>query len=269
MSCDRGKSALIRLSTQLLYFMDYKIHEYSPEELYENKARLFEQLMAEWNNMSANEQEKYSKKVQFTNAGEKAKQRKDESTLETLYETAVEKHNNRQQSIIEERGERQESFEEIKQAEIIKEHQNSKHARFLEEQKQEHQILNQEFSEKETNSQEPPLKNKKSKIIQEPKDYQANVNITEKNENIQEKNEIREQKDNLGNRRSNAGRKRSQKETVEKIKSKRGSVRKRALSLSKQIQLQQHNNQKHFFVDETLSLRQLKDQIKILLNQNE
>ncbi|CAK71864.1 unnamed protein product (macronuclear) [Paramecium tetraurelia] len=249
--------------------MDYKIHEYSPEELYENKARLFEQLMAEWNNMSANEQEKYNKKVQFTNAGEKAKQRKDESTLETLYETAVEKHHNIQQSIIEEKCEKQTSFEEIKSAEIIKEQQNNNAARFLEEQKQEFKTLNQEFSEKETNSQEPPLKIQRSVIIQEPRDHQVNVNFSQKDEKIQESNEIGEQKDNLGNRRSNAGRKRSQKETVEKIKSKRGSVKKRALSLSKQIQLQQHNNQKHFFVDETLSLKQLKEQIRNLLKQHE
>ncbi|CAD8062639.1 unnamed protein product [Paramecium primaurelia] len=272
MNCDTGKSASIRLSTQLLYFMDYKIHEYSPEELYENKARLFESLMLEWNNMSANQQEKFCKKVQFTNGGEKAKQHKDESNLESLYETAVEKYEQGQQLIIEEKNERNASSNEIQLAEIIKEKKNNIHNKYSEEQKQEPLISNQEFSEKESNSQQPQFKSQKSLINQQIEEHHvdANINqINQKDENIKQENEIDEQKNNLRIKNLDVDKKRSQKGTIEKIKSKRSSIQKRALSPSKQIQLEQQKNHKYFFIDETLTLKQLKEQIKNLLKQNE
>ncbi|CAD8071280.1 unnamed protein product [Paramecium primaurelia] len=277
MNNEIGKPNPIRLSTQLLYFMDYKIHEYSPEELYENKARLFESLMTEWNNMSTIEQEKYSQKVRFINGGEKAKYRKDEQSSETMYETADEKPTKAVQPIIQEKSESQERSEEKKSEEKIKEQQNNKHVSSLNELKQDQIITYEVISEKEINSQQQPFKSQTSQnqqLIQENDNEQNNLqeNIKENNikiDYLKQDNEIDEQQNYNKGKKSGISQKRSQKGTNDKMKQKDSIIKKRALSLSKQTQLEEQQNQKNFSINETLTLKQLKDQIKNMFKQIE
>ncbi|CAK77592.1 unnamed protein product (macronuclear) [Paramecium tetraurelia] len=259
--------------------MDYKIHQYSPEELYENKARLFEQLMTEWNNMTATDQEKFSLKVRFTNGGEKSKYRKDESSSETMYETADEKPTKVIQPIIEEKSESKEKSEEKKSQEVIKEEQNNKHVASNRELKQELVISYEVISEKESNSQQP-LKSQTSinqQIIQEKQIDENEENKSQEDsrenkqnqENLTQENQVDQKPGLKRGRRISKGQRPSQKGNNDTKKQKGGQISKRALSISKQKQLDSQQSEKQFSVNDTLTLKQLKDQIKNLFKQIE
>ncbi|CAD8168625.1 unnamed protein product [Paramecium octaurelia] len=279
MNNETGKPNPIRLSTQLLYFMDYKIHQYSAEELYENRVRLFEQLMTEWNNMSATDQEKFSLKVRFPNGGEKSKYRKDESSSETMYETADEKPTKVAQPIIEEKSESKEKSEEKKSQEVIKEEQNNKHVASNKEIKQELQISYEVISEKEGNSQQP-LKSQTSinqqitqeKEIDENEESMIQEDSREnkkKVDDLSQENQVEEQPGLKRGKRISKGQRRSQRGNNDTKKQKVGQIQKRALSISKQKQLDSQQSEKQFSVVDTLTLKQLKDQIKNLFKQIE
>ncbi|CAD8079043.1 unnamed protein product [Paramecium sonneborni] len=257
--------------------MNYKIQQYSPSQLYENKARLFESLIKEWNNMNNQEKAKYREKVKFTNEIEKVKQNKDESILETLQETAIEKQEQISQQIIIEKSQRQESSENLS-AQLIKERQNSNKVRFFEEQKQDFLNSYDIISERETNSQQFPIKSQTSpiqEVIQKEEEKKQNeiTDNLDKNQNYENSNlENEEYEKPIIRQRKKPGPKpkdRSLKGIVEQIKPKKNSDQKKALSPSKQIQLEQQKNPKYFFIEQTLTLRQLKDQVKIFLKQNE
>ncbi|CAD8074020.1 unnamed protein product [Paramecium sonneborni] len=263
MSNETGINASLPLSNLFLLFIDYKIHEYSPQELYENKARLFESLIAEWNHMNDKEKEKYRQKVKFTNGGEKAKCQKEVSALETLYETAVEQQELISQQVIHEKSQQKDSSENLS-SQQIKETQISTKVRPFEEQKQDFQSSLELISEKETNQLYYPVQNESTQIREvlnneEYHENEQNDKIKVREESIENIKQEQEASEKVNNRQR---KKQDPKNKKHSMKGTKRSDQKKALSPTKQIQLQNQKDEKYFSIDQTLTLKQLKDLMK-------